>query len=63
MTIKTNKPELNDKELNYLLMILEQNMDEGRLFTSLIPYAWSDIEKTEMVEDLYSKLIVLTKTK
>ena len=56
--MKTNKLELNDKELNYLLITLEQNMDEGRLFTSLIP-----IEKTEMVEDLYSKLIVLTKTK
>ena len=49
------KLELNEHELDYLIMLLEQNMEDWE----------DDFGETykEMLEDLFSKLIVLTKIK
>lgn len=48
--------KLNEHELDYLTMVIEQNLEQLN-GTEL------DEEHTDMLEDLYSKLIVLTKTK
>tara|TARA_R100001594_G_scaffold14471_1_gene30738 strand:+ start:3317 stop:3481 length:165 start_codon:yes stop_codon:yes gene_type:complete len=53
------KLELDEHELDYLTMIIEQNLED-------VNFSWETEEDTlyvEMLEDLYSKLIVLTKTK
>ena len=52
------KLELNEHELDYLTMVIEQNMEEG-----VDECNEKDEVHTEMLKDLYSKLIVLTKTK
>jgi len=48
------KLELNKQELDYLTMVIEQNLkDVNETF----------VGEDEMLKDLYSKLIVLTKIK
>ena len=48
------KLELNEHELDYLTMIIEQNLEDE-------PKAIFYNETFEMLEDLYSKLVVLKK--
>ena len=50
--------KLDEQELDYLTMVIEQNLEDvnGTEEGSQRLYV-------EMLEDLYSKLIVLTKTK
>jgi len=50
------KLELDEHELDYLTMIIEQNLED-------VNETEEDTLYVEMVEDLYSKLIVLIKTK
>jgi hypothetical protein len=50
------KLELNEHELDYLTMVIEQNLED-------VNGTEEDTLHFEMLEDLYSKLIVLTKTK
>ena len=49
------KLELNEHELDYLIMITEQNLEDCE-------DGYGELYK-EMLNDLYSKLIVLTKIK
>ena len=48
--------KLNEHELNYITSVIEQNLEQLN-GTEL------DDKYTEMLENLYSKLIVLTKNK
>ena len=48
--------KLNEQELNYLTMVIEQNLED-------VNGTEEDTLYFEMLEDLYSKLIVLIKTK
>ena len=50
------KLELDEHELDYLTMIIDQNLED-------VNETEEDTLYVEMVEDLYSKLIVLIKTK
>ena len=50
------KLELDELELDYLTMIIEQNLED-------VNETQEDILYIEMLEDLHSKLIILTKTK
>ena len=50
------KLELDELELDYLTMIIEQNLED-------VNETQEDILYIEMLEDLHSKLITLTKTK
>jgi hypothetical protein len=50
--------KLNEEELDYLTMVIEQNLEDAN--GTEIKY---QMHYKEMLEDLYSKLIVLTKTK
>ena len=50
------KLELDELELDYLIMIIEQNLED-------VNETQEDILYIEMLEDLHSKLIILTKTK
>ena len=56
--LKLNKMklELDEQELDYLTMVIEQNLED-------VNETEEDTLHFEMLEDLYSKLIVLTKTK
>lgn len=51
------KLELNEQELDYLTMVIEQNLEDVDEFEEDTLYF------EMMLKDLYSKLIVLTKTK
>ena len=51
------KLELNEHELDYLTMVIEQNLEDVNIESEY------DTLHFEMLEDLYSKLIVLTKNK
>ena len=53
---KTMELKLNEHELDYLTMVIEQNLED-------VNGTEEDTLYFEMLEDLYSKLIVLTKTK
>ena len=53
---KTMELKLNEQELNYLTMVMEQNLED-------VNETEEDTLYFEMLEDLYSKLIILTKTK
>ena len=45
--------KLNEQELDYLIMIIEQNMEDCE-------EGFGELYK-EMLEDLYSKLVILNK--
>lgn len=56
------KVELNKYELDYLTMVIEQNLEDLN-GTEEDEFFADNYFTSIMLEDLYSKLIVLTKTK
>ena len=54
------KLKLDEHELNYLTMTIEQNMEDCEIKVGNFGELYKE---RRMLEDLYSKLIVLTKTK
>ena len=54
------KLKLDEHQLDYLTMIIEQNMEDCEIKVGNFGELYKE---RRMLEDLYSKLIVLTKTK